>query len=74
MTEIVLEFLFPVFIGIYFLQGALTGRLGGGGRGGRRPEDGLRLPGWARLVCLALAGGFGSLSLFLLLRHFNYRL
>ena len=72
--DIVFWFLFPAFIGLYFLIGAVSGRLGGAGRGGRGREGGLPIPGWARLVCLLLAGCFGALSIFVLLRHFNFRL
>lgn len=71
---IALGFLFPVFIGLYFLIGAVSGRLGGGGRGGRGKEGGFPIPNWARVLCLLPALCFGALPLYGLLRHFNFRL
>ena len=67
-------FLFPAFVALVFLTGAISGRLGGVGRGGRGRNGGYAIPGWARFVCLVGEAAFGILSVVLLLKHFGYRL
>jgi hypothetical protein len=71
-VDIVLWFIWPAFVGISFLLAAITGRFRL--RRGRSLDDTLPIPNWARLVCLLLAGVFGALSLYILLRHFNFQL
>jgi hypothetical protein len=71
-VDIVLWFIWPAFIGIGFLQAAITGRFRL--RRGMSPDATTPIPNWARLVCLLLSGVFGALSLYIFLRHFNFQL
>ena len=64
----VLYSLWLVFLGIYFLQGAMTGSLQKGGRGGRSAV--WRIPSWARLACLLVAGSFAAAAVFVFMRAF----
>jgi hypothetical protein len=59
--------LWLVFLGIYFLQGAITGSLRKGGRG---RSSAWPIPGWARLACLLVAGSFGAAALLVFIRAF----
>ncbi len=60
--------LWLVFLGIYFLQGAVTGSLRK--RRGRSADAVWPIPNWARLVCLFLAGSFATAAVFVFFRAF----
>ena len=60
--------LWLVFIGIYFLRGAVTGSVRN--RRGRSPDAVWPIPNWARLVCLAASGLFGAAAIFVFIRAF----
>ena len=60
--------LWLVFIGIFFLQGAVTGSLRK--RRGRSADAVWRIPNWARLVCLFVSGVFGAAAIFVFIRAF----
>ena len=59
--------LWLVFVGIYFLQGAITGSLRKGGRGRTAARP---IPGWARLACLLVAGSFGAAAVLVFVSAF----
>jgi hypothetical protein len=60
--------LWLVFAGIYFLQGAVTGSLRH--RRGRSADAVWRIPNWARLACLFVAGFFAAATVFVFVRAF----
>jgi len=57
-----------VFLGIYFLQGAITGSLRK--RRGRSADAVWPIPNWARLACLLVAGSFAVAAVFVFMRTF----
>jgi hypothetical protein len=57
-----------VFIGIYFLQGAVTGSLRK--RRGMSADAVWPIPQWARLLCLFVSGLFGAAAIFVFIRAF----
>jgi hypothetical protein len=60
--------LWLVFLGIYFLQGAVTGSLRR--RRGRSDDAVWPIPNWARFACLIVAGSFAAAAVFVFLRAF----
>jgi hypothetical protein len=60
--------LWLVFLGIYFLQGAVTGSLRK--KRGRSADAVWPISNWARLVCLFVAGSFAAAAVFLFVRAF----
>jgi hypothetical protein len=60
--------LWLVFLGIYFLQGAITGSLRK--RRGRSAEAVWPIPNWARFAGLLLAGSFAAAAMFVFMRAF----
>jgi len=67
-TQSVLYTLWLVFIGIFFLQGAITGSLRKGR--GRSPQAVWPIPNWARVVCLLVSGLFGVAAIIVFVRAF----
>jgi hypothetical protein len=57
-----------VFLGIYFLQGAITGSLRK--RRGRSLDAVWPIPNWARLACLLVAGSFAAAAIFVFMHAF----
>jgi hypothetical protein len=58
--------LWLLFLGIYFLQGAITGSLRK--RRGRSADAVWPIPNWAGLVCLLIAGSFAAAAI-IVFRH-----
>jgi hypothetical protein len=61
--------LWLVFLGIYFLQAAITGSLRK--RRGRSAGAVWPIPNWARLACLLVAGSFAAAAIFIFVRTFS---
>jgi hypothetical protein len=71
MNGVVLYPIWLVFLAIMMFQGAATGKIPYGGRGGHRNRKAWTLPSWVRFACLFLGIIASGTAIFLTVRYFS---